>query len=449
MEVTLYSFSKRPNSTREPISGSGTVVNCTMRTGYSETRPKIEYRGDPSSYNYMKIGNNYYYIVEKTFNAEENFFIIEGERDALATFRANILASTQAILRTSDSDYQDNTVADGLAIPYAQTTKRAVVFGSDLIGNDFTSYRANQTVITAVAGQGFIGMDMSSYDKLISNMFYTQAPTDEIAKWVMNPQSWFIGQMGFPIIGGAIANSGIFHPRVAWWSMDNVDAFIPKTMLTYNTSITVPLHMDSNGSDTHYLNNPPYMSYNLYVGGFGQIPIDSNKVIAGSSLNIYLYIDLLSGGAKIKVLNTWGQVVAHSTAQMGYDVAMASRNPPNIIGTTASVLIGGAVGGVAGAIGGGIAALSSMEGAGAAMTSGSMGGAGGWIDISSSKLEVVYKRVHTYGNSVVGKPSTSTIQLYKLEGDYIECATGSVGCKGTPTEKQMIESTLKGGMYLE
>lgn len=449
MEVTLYSFSKRPNSTREPTSGSGTVVDCTMRTGYSETHPKLEYRGNPSSYNYMKIGTNYYYIVEKSFNAEENFFLLEGERDALATFRANILASTQAILRTSDTDYQDNTVADGLAVPYSLTTKRAVSFGSDLIGNDFTNYRANQTVITAVAGQGFIGMDMSSYDKLISNMFYTQAPTDEVAKWVMNPQSWFIGQMGFPIIGGAIANSGIFHPRVAWWSMDNVDAFIPKTMLTYSTTITVPLHMDSDGNENSYLNNPPYMSYSLYVGGFGQIPVDSNKVIAGSSLTVYLYIDLLSGGAKLKVLNTWGQIVAYSTAQMGYDVAMASRNPPNIIGTTASVLIGGAVGGVAGAIGGGIAALSSMEGAGSALTSGSMGGAGGWADISSSRLELVYKRVHRYGSSVVGRPSTSTLQLYNLEGDYVECATGSVGCKGTPDEKKMIEATLKGGMFLE
>ena len=447
MIVTFYQFSKRPNSTKQPTGG--TDIDCAMRTGYSDVRPKIEFRGDPRAYNYMKIGDNYYHITDKTFNAEENFFIVEGERDPLATFKTAILASTQAILRTSDSDYQDTALADSLALPLAKTGKVAYNFGGALLGDDFTNSRSDQTVIVAVAGKGFICMEMFFYDKLISNMFYTQEPTEEIAKWIMDPSSWYIGQMGFPIKIDAIKYGGAFHPQVAWWDMDDVLAYHPKTELYYSTQVACRMHPDSGGNPDHYLNNPPYISHSLYVGGFGQIALDSNKIVAGDTLTIELFIDLLSGGAKLKASNSDNQVVGYSAAQMGYDVAMASRNPPNIIGTAATALIGGAVGGVAGAIGGGIAAMSQMQGAGGAITSGSMGGAGGWSDIGSSRIECTYKRMDNYGNSVIGRPSSSTTQLSNLEGEYVECATASVSCRATPAEKSMIRETLKGGVYLD
>lgn len=447
MNVTFYSFSKRPNSTARPTGG--TVIECAMRSGFSPFKPKLEVRGNPTGYNYMVIDDDYFYITDCIFNAEENFFIVEGERDVLATFRDAILNSTQAILRTSHADYQDTALADSLALPLAKTGKVAYNFGSSLLGGDFTNSRSDQTVIVAVAGKGFLCMQMFFYDKLISNMFYTQAPTDEIAKWVMNPSSWFIGQMGFPIKIDAIKNSGAFNPQVAWWSLDDVLAYLPKTELYYSTQATCRLHPDSGGNPDHYLNNPPYISHSLYVGGFGQIALDSNKIVAGETLTIELFIDLLSGGAKLKALNSAGQVVGYSAAQMGYDVAMASRNPPNIIGTAATALIGGAVGGVAGAIGGGIASLSQLQGAGGAITSGSMGGAGGWSDIQYSRIECTYKRVDNYGNSVVGRPSSHTTRLSNLEGAYVECATSSVNCKGTFAEKNLISSVLKGGVYLE
>lgn len=448
MDVTFYTFSKRMNSTAQPTGG--TNIDCAMRTGYSDIRPKIEFRGDPRPFNYMKIGNNYYYITDKTFNAEENFFVVEGERDPLATFRSAIFNTVLPILRTSKSGFYADYLQDSLALTYARTGKRALQFGSDLIGDDIVLDRNNQSVVVAIAGTGFRVMSMYSYDQLISNMFYTQEPADEIAKWVMNPSSWYIGQMGFPLkIQAMWENPTSYHPKVAWWVMNDVNTHIPRMRINYSTTVTPILHPQSDGNPDHFLNNPPYMMHTMYVGGFGQIPLDSNKIIAGDPLTVALTIDVASGGARLKVENSWGQVVGYSTAQMGYDIAMASRNPPNIIGAISAPLIGAAVGGAVGAIGGGIAAISQLQSAGGALTSGSTGGAGGWDDIQYSRLECTFKNVAQYDPLKVGRPTDRTVRLDTLEGEYVETLNGTVSCAGTPSEKTFIESKLKGGVYLE
>lgn len=446
MNVTFYSFSKRQNSTARPTGG--TVIDCAMRSGFSPLKPKLEVRGNPTEYNYMKIDTNYYYITDCIFNAEENFFIVEGERDPLATFRTQIFNSSQAILRTSDTSNQAEYLADSLAIPIAQPYRISSAFGDDLFGGAFTDVRDNHTVIVAVAGKGFVCTQMAQYENLIRAMFYTQAPQDEIAKWVVNPASWFIGQMAFPLEIAYILEGTASGVQVAWWNIPDVSVWHPKTMLNFTTTVQVPFHPDSGANPDHYLNQPPYVSYSIYAAGFGQIAVDSNKLRAGESLTVKLDIDLMSGGAKIKFTNTFGQVVAFSSAQMGYDVAYASRNPPNVLGAVSAPLIGGAVGGALGVVGGAMSAISQLAGSQGAITTGSTGGAGGWNDYTSSRLEATYKRVSKYANARVGRPSDRTLTLSSQEGFYVECLTGSVNCKATPAEKNLIENTLKGGVYL-
>lgn len=453
MEVTFYNFSKRLNSTARPTDAQVIhTAECSMRSGYSEIAPKIEFRNPsvPSGFNYFKIRNNYYYITNYTFNAEENFFIVEGERDALATFRPAIFNTVLPILRTSAKDFQADYISDSLAMTYAKTGKVASNFGADLIGDDLSLQRDTQSVMVAIAGTGFRVMSMWSYDRLVSNLFYTQEPTEELAKWIIDPASWYIGQMGFPLKLQAMYESNVGEsPKVAWWKLDDVTVFKPKVRLNYRTTVTPSLHPQSEGNPDHFLNNPPYMSHSIYCGGFGQIPLDSNKIEAGYPLDVALTVDTISGGARLKVENHKGQVVGFSTAQMGYDVAMASRNPPNIVGMATAPLIGAAVGGAVGAIGGGLAAINQMQGAGGAITSGSTGGSGGWDDVGYSRLESTFKYITQYDALKVGRPSDKTVRLDALEGEYVECLNGTVSCTATPTEKTKIEQHLKGGVYLE
>lgn len=449
--VTFYNLSKKYNSTVRPTGG--TDIPCDFRSGASKQNCKLLIRSENApSYNYMyiQIFERYYYITDCEFDAEKNFWLITGECDVLATFRTQILASTQTVLRTSMTGAIDVTLADSLALARAESRKVTQAFGSDLLPS-FTTNAAEMAVICNVAGSGFVCMTLNSYNILLNKLFVNQSPSEDFAKWLMNPASHFMGQMGFPIrINDMVPGQSPFHPVVAWWQITDVNAYRPVPSLTYSTYVTVPLHPDSDGTSQHYLNNPPYTYHSLYVGGFGQIPLDTNKITSGGELKIDLTIDLYSGGAWIKVTDfTTGLVCGFSSAQMGFDVAMASRNPVNVVTTTASVLMGGAVGGVAGAIGGGLHALSQLEGAGGAITSGSTGGIGGWIDFANSRLDTVQKRVKEAGINEVGRPSYHTGSLSTFEGHYVECATGTVFCAGDFNEKLKIKDLLKGGVYIE
>lgn len=458
VSVTLYNFSKKLNSTAVP--SGGTTVSCQLRDGSGKYNPNLELRGtNPSGYNYMYIGlwGRYYYINECTWNAEEHFWLLSGTVDAPASFRSAILGSTQMVVRCSDSGHENVNVADSLALPTGETYKVANTFGGTLIP-DFTSSWSDMAVICNIAGSGFVVMSGQSYTRLLTRFFEqndiltNEYWTRDIARQIINPASHFISQMALPISYNAVAGNLRWSDGktyIGWWGVDVSCFYVASTVLTYSTTVTVPFHPQTNGNPSHYLNSPPFVTHDMYIPGFGQIAIDSNKVRAGDTLNVNVYIDVIGGGAKVVIYESYyGQVVGYSVAQMGFEVAMASRNPVNAVGMIGSMLIGGAVGGPMGAIGGAMHGVSSLQGIGGAITSGSTGGAGGWYDLSRARLNTCFKQVQQASRYRQGRPCYIDLSLSGLSG-LVVCDRPTIACNGSKDELKEIYDYMLTGIYLE
>ena len=128
MTINYWSnFSKRINSTKQP-TGAGTSVTCRLKEPCSVERPVFQMATIPTTANYVKWGNNYYYVTGITYITKD-IIEISCELDVLATFKSNITA-TKAFIEYSDHDYNayilDPRISNTSAVVHTQTTSNLV-----------------------------------------------------------------------------------------------------------------------------------------------------------------------------------------------------------------------------------------------------------------------------------------------------------------------------------
>ena len=111
--ITLYSFTKRENSTKRPSSG-GTDYSCILIDDTSLMNPvfKLEIGSNPIGKNYAYISdfNRYYFINDIT--TSNDFWYISCTCDVLASFKTEIGSQTHYVLRSA-SNY-DGAISDTL-----------------------------------------------------------------------------------------------------------------------------------------------------------------------------------------------------------------------------------------------------------------------------------------------------------------------------------------------
>ena len=102
MQINLYTFSKRLNSTLQP-SGNGTAVNVTLKEGASIYSPSfILNTAEAPVSNYLKWADRYYYINDNVY-LNKGLYQIDCSMDVLATFKAQIRATSAFVLYSSSS----------------------------------------------------------------------------------------------------------------------------------------------------------------------------------------------------------------------------------------------------------------------------------------------------------------------------------------------------------
>lgn len=471
MVVTLYNFSKKVNSTAIP-SGAGTDVNMAIRSGFSVHSPALEYRTGSAglAYNYMYISDlgKYYYITESTYNAEENFFLIKGEIDVLATYRNQILASTQHVLRWQGST--DNTIYDDMA---CTISKPYVPTGQNLnLPFTITASFQQSCVVLNLAGTGRICMTGHNYNLMMWNLLAKSDPLDvgtyftrDVARLLNNPMSYIESALCIPIqaYGGAtgtpvMATSGSegLSPRFGWYTIPECVAHrCGENIAHFEDVIGVANHPQATSVDD-YLNYPPFTDVKLYVAGIGIIQIDGNKISGAENLRIQGTIDYATGVITIRVKKESNrQVIAYATGQLGYSLNVAQAHSADIVSMGGNAIMGSVIGGMSGGVGGallgGIGGTMNSLGNNAGVTvHGSTGGAGAWYDYNGQFATVMqtFKQVRKPPASLCGLPYNRSAKLSTL-GGFVICSTGAVVCKGTEAEKMKISSYLKGGLYIE
>lgn len=119
--VSFGSFTKRRNSTKQPatLSDQRTV---TLKDSCSQDRPVFICTGNNFNYNYCMWDSKYYFIDE-IVSLKNNMIEIHCILDPLATYKSEILASTQYVCYSSHNS--SSWLAD-LRIPLLQSTQTSV-----------------------------------------------------------------------------------------------------------------------------------------------------------------------------------------------------------------------------------------------------------------------------------------------------------------------------------
>ena len=106
--VSFGTFSKRKNSTKQPLTLSDQRT-VALKENCSQDRPIFKCTGNNFNYNYCMWDNKYYFIDE-IISLRNNEIEIHCIMDPLATYKAEILASTQYVSYSSQSG--DTYLAD-------------------------------------------------------------------------------------------------------------------------------------------------------------------------------------------------------------------------------------------------------------------------------------------------------------------------------------------------
>ena len=94
--VKFGTFAKRRNSTKQPTNELSDSRTVHLKESCSQDAPVFIVTGDNFSYNYCQWDGKYYFIND-VVSVHNNLSEIHCIMDPLATYKANILASTQFI----------------------------------------------------------------------------------------------------------------------------------------------------------------------------------------------------------------------------------------------------------------------------------------------------------------------------------------------------------------
>ena len=116
--VKFGTFAKRMNSTKQPTSELSDNRTVTLKESTSQDRPIFICTGNDFNYNYCEWDGKYYFIDE-IVSLRNNEIEIHCIMDALATYKTEILASTQFV---SYSSHNGSTWLADMRIPLLQST---------------------------------------------------------------------------------------------------------------------------------------------------------------------------------------------------------------------------------------------------------------------------------------------------------------------------------------
>lgn len=365
MEVTFYRFNKCRNETKQPTGG--TVIDVRLKENCSILEPKLILSTPSWDYNYFFIPSfgRYYFVSNFTYIGNQTYQV-DGTCDPMASFRGDILQSSQYIVRAATG--YDVDIPD---VMFPAKGGRNVEYVGSPVGDVQQDYTQGLFVIGAIGeNAGYAGIPVVYYgldfaqmkllnDYLFNSDNYGSMISDDIVKAFFNPMDYIVSCMYFPyaigfsswedtdIYFGWFKTEGIFAKKVPnYWYTDSG--------LSFSWPIPKPY------SDYRKLN--PWTQYRLWI--LDQwIDLPPEKLYNYSTLNVNIQIDLISGLANtnIDVQNTGesARTIARTSSQFGCPVAMAQLRQDwqglissigSSVGSLFSLDFGKAVEGVADAV---------------------------------------------------------------------------------------------------
>lgn len=484
--ATLYKFSKRKNSTKQP-TGTGTVVTLTLKSGTSFISPTflLNNSGKPD-YNYVSFEGSYYFIRD-IVSVRNDLWELFCEIDALATVKASILASTQYVCYSSSSG---NTWLADTRIPVLKsTTASKSTTGISSLFNVNGFY-----VLTCVGKDGCntFAADMSNlhallnkindwsddlYDEIFADPGYSWGSTEE----ALENLSEILTRTG--TIGNAYSDAPSCIRSCIWVpfaisGMSFLDSTKRLFLGHFDTGITLFTIKGSPATGSVSVSIPWHFSdwrrgycedVYLYLPLVGMVSLASDNLTNVSSLTIRYSATATDGAICYQVIagneiigSYGGQCSANypigvsqqasageiiNTAFAGVEKTVnsainSSISPLSVTGAA----IGAAVSGVKATYDLANVSLSRHN----SCIGGVGGGAGAGLDLNVTCYTVAHNTIVNPSDmqATMGLPTMKPMSLSSLTG-YCQCANAHVELDLPSSIMDIVDSFINSGFYIE
>ena len=469
MNVRLYKFTKRINSTKQPPLSEGRSFTCQIKDETSFINPILKFSPDhltagvfsPDVYNYAFIlyWNRFYYITDWKYlnGAWEAYLTV----DVMASFRSQIGETSAYVIRCA-SAYNGNIIDSFYPAKTDVTIQKTNVacawYNVAPSGGSYILGVINYENGNKIGALNYYALTSSQLSSILNylftdNIFNTSSITEMgsgLYKSLFNPFQYIVSCLWFPFATSAFGSSQT-DVKVGYWSTGVqgiiVSSLAEKTFVT----ATIPDHPQlSRGA---YLNRAPYTKHTLYIPPFGCIPIDTNFISIGKYLYSAVLVDHITGQATIRVslcpssnnLNEYN-IMCERTGMIGVPIQLAQvltdyvntlSSATDVISSALSFNLGGVFKGL----------LSSVE---SQMPKVSTSGANGsFIEtLQYPQLISEFLNIVNENQTEFGRPLCDTRTISTLSG-YIQCGEADHAFSGTRAENEEINRNMKEGFFYE
>lgn len=498
MSHTIYcgKIAKRKNSTLQPSTSQlATSFDVLLKSPTSLHEPTFTISAASFDFNYIKWGDRYYFVTD-VVSRNNNLWEVTAKCDVLATFKADITASTQFV------SYSSHKTSDWLADTRIPVQKNATV-NSNATTMNFLFTDVGFYVLSVIGKNGaeLWGCDIGHLRALLNRINdWSDDLFDDIMAgnypWSDPPQQAVTYDFSDPehaieslskinaltgIAGNAYSDapncirSCIWVPFLATLYTGGSDEIylgqFPTGVTTFKVNMTPAhssAHVDIPWQYTDWRRAVCEEIY-LYLPLVGMVSVPSDEIINETGIDVEWSATATDGNiayrivAGSQVIGTYG---ANASANFPLGVSqqasageIAQTALPAIKQTVSAGISGFAKSGVSGAVMGslGAAVVGGYHVADTALTrhNSSIGGIGGGAGVGLSLELKCFSVAHPTTiapidmQATMGVPTMQPMSLSGLLG-YCECANAHVAASGAElSELDEIDSYLNSGFYIE
>ena len=463
--VTMFSFTKRANSTAQP--SGGTSFNCVLKSDSSILTPTIELQlpiTQAPNYNYAYIPayGRYYYVKDWLFT--NRLWVASLSVDVLATYKSAIGNSFLYVTRSS-------ATFDGSIIDNEYPTK--TTYTQSIISNStpFVQSLAEGTYILGIlsgssdnGAVAYYAMSSAQF-KSFASLLFTDGTFDSFSdissglwKSLFNPFQYISSCVWIPFHNsydapdsGYSFGTNVTSMKFGWWDLSASAQTVTNIRISKVVTLAIPHHPKA-ATRGSYLNAAPYSRYKLHIMPYGDFALDGMTLSGHDTLTVEVLTDVPTGMSTM-IVSTDGIKLLTASAALGVNIPMATMASSlggfmsNATSSVTSALqfpvnpVGAVLGTASGIISAGASLMPQVQGGGAQGSASLMG-------VDGVYIQGLFYDIVDEDNSHFGRPLMSKRNISALPG-FLQVEEGDVPIAGTKEEYNEIKSLLEGGFYYE
>lgn len=463
MEAVFYSFGKRRNSTMQP-TGDGTTMTVNLKAATDLRSPifSIMYDGIPS-FNYM-TWNGQYFWIDSIESIRDNVWAIHARIDVLATFKADILATTAYVVydTTANSEIVDSRlpIKKSAVITRASTELNPQARGMN--GSFVITVNGQENGCESyIIGYSYLLTLLKNLQNWIEMVIAADSPDDLSNIWAVIMQ---IGRLA--LTGGNVIDqirSIVYVPfNISGGSLEEIYLGRYPTGIYGNPigsdfiqSNVVTINIPWQASD--WRRKAPYTQVNLTLPYVGKIALQNDQIISRESLRICTSVNKITGAVSYEVYasDTDTNIIGVYGGNAGYILPYGVNTL--VSGQIFNNLLQFATGGLASAAGGNLAGVISTATAtinsmtpNTTCIGGASGGAGIGIN-QNAEITVIYHDTAAAPSAyspIIGTPSMVVKSIANLTG-FVQTDHFQLSKDTLSANVDEVNALMDGGVYIE